>query len=196
MDNLWAEAWRFLDSSRRPPDIHRVMNGAPTSLSVCVREHVACVRIAGRANFTISPDFKKLLQQLQGDGVHEIILDLTECSIMDSTFLGVVASAGMKCDAARMAGGHGIIKLYRPNERVQELLDNLDVLNLFTLLQEAPKMGCFEQVDEGETTKVELNRTCLEAHQTLMNTSPENERRFKDATEFFEKNLRDEERKK
>ena len=172
------------------------MNGAPTSLSVCVREHVACVRIAGRANFTASPDFKKLLQQLRADGCNEIILDLTDCSIMDSTFLGVMASAGMKCDAARLAGGIGVIKLYRPSERVRELLDNLDVLNLFPLLQEAPKMGSFEHVDEGRTTKLELNRTCLEAHQTLMNTSPENERRFKDATEFFQKNLREEERKK
>ena len=172
------------------------MNGAPTSLSVCVRDHVACVRIAGRANFTVSTDFKKLLQQLQADGCHEIILDLTECTIMDSTFLGVVASAGMKCDAARLAGSQGVIKLYRPCERVLELLDNLDVLNLFTLLHEAPKMGCFEHVDEEPTTKLEMNRTCLEAHQTLMNTSPENERRFKDATEFFEKNLREEEGKK
>jgi len=42
---------------------------------------------------------------------------------------------------------------------------------------------------------VELNRTCYEAHQTLMNTTPDNERRFRDATEFFKKNLGESERK-
>jgi hypothetical protein len=40
-----------------------------------------------------------------------------------------------------------------------------------------------------------MTRTCLEAHQALMKTSEENARRFKDATEFFEKNLREEEGK-
>ncbi len=104
------------------------MGGAPTSLSVCVRDHVACVRISGRANFTSSVDFKKLLLQLQEDGCAEIVLDLTECVIMDSTFLGVLASAATKCNAARQSGRKCTIKLFRPTERVLELLDNLGVL--------------------------------------------------------------------
>jgi anti-sigma B factor antagonist len=169
--------------------------GAPTSLSVCVREHVACVRIAGRANFTSSVDFKKLLQQLQGDGCTEIVLDLTECLLMDSTFLGVLAGAGMKCDSARQEGRPCLIELFHPPERILELLDNLGVLQLFTILDHAPQLGAFEQVDEGRASRVELNRTCWEAHKNLMNTSADNERRFRDAAEFFEKNLRKEEGK-
>jgi anti-sigma B factor antagonist len=169
--------------------------GAPTSLSVCVRDHLACVRIAGRANFTSSVDFKKLLQQLQTDGCTEIVLDLTDCSLMDSTFLGVLAGAGMKADTARLAGQPCVIELFHPTERIIELLDNLGVLNLFTILDDAPQLGAFQRVDEGRASRLELNRTCLEAHKTLMNTSPDNERRFKDATEFFEKNLRKEEGK-
>jgi anti-anti-sigma factor len=160
-----------------------------------VRDHLACVRIAGRANFTSSVDFKKLLQQLQEDGCTEIVLDLTECSIMDSTFLGVLAGAGMKANTARDEGRQCLIELYHPADRILELLDNLGVLNLFTILQDAPQLGSFQRVDESRTTRVELNRTCFEAHKTLMNTSPDNERRFKDATEFFEKNLRKEEGK-
>ncbi len=170
--------------------------GAPTSLSVCVRDHVACIRISGRATFTSSVDFKKLLQQLQADGCSEIVLDLTDCVMMDSTFLGVLASAASKCDAARQTGRKCAIKLFHPSERVLELLDNLGVLKLFTLLECAPQLGAFRCVEGGNTTRLELNRTCFEAHQTLMGTSPDNERRFKDATQFFKKNLQDEERKK
>lgn len=164
-------------------------------MSVCVRDHIACVRVAGRANFTSSVDFKKLLQQLQEDGCTEIVLDLTECSLMDSTFLGVLAGAAMKCDASRQNGQQCLIELFHPTERILESLENLDVLKLFTVLNDAPQLGAFQRVDEGETTRVELNRTCFEAHKTLMNTSPDNERRFKDATDFFEKNLRKEEGK-
>ena len=170
------------------------MNG-PTSLSVCVRDTIACVRVNGRANFTSSVDFKRLIQQLQEDGCTEIVLDLTECTLMDSTFLGVLAGAAMKCDAPRQNGPMCVIKLFHPGERIVESLENLDVLKLFTVLTDAPQLGAFQRVNKGETTRVELNRTCFEAHQTLMNTSPDNERRFKDATDFFEKNLGKEEGK-
>jgi len=169
--------------------------GAPTSLSVCVREHVACVRVHGRANFASSVDFKKLLQQLHEDGCTEIVLDLKDCSIMDSTFLGVLAGAGMKSETARQQGQACNIELFHPSDRILELLDNLGVVNLFTILKDAPQLGAFERIVDGKATRVELNRTCLEAHQTLMSMSPDNERRFKDATEFFERNLRKEEGK-
>jgi len=170
-------------------------NGSETTLSVCVRDHTACVRVAGRANFTSSVDFKRLVQQLQDDGCSEIVLDLRECRLMDSTFLGVLAGIGTRCDETRTQGKRCLVELYQPSERVAELLDNLGVLHLFTVVHEAPAFGGFEEVKEGHTTKVELNRTCYEAHQTLMNTTPDNERRFRDATEFFKKNLGESERK-
>lgn len=170
-------------------------NGAATTLSVCVREHTACVRIAGRANFTSSVDFKHLMQQLQQDGCTEIVLDLRECRLMDSTFLGVLAGIGTRCDEARAHGASCLVQLLEPSERVAELLDNLGVLNLFRIIHEAPPFDCFKPIEEGHATKAELNRTCYEAHATLMKTSPENERRFKDAAAFFKKNL-DERREK
>ena len=169
--------------------------GAPTSLSVCVRDHVACVRVTGRANFTSSVDFRKLLQQLRDDGCTEIVLDLTECALMDSTFLGVLASAACKCEASRHNGHGCIIELYHPTERVLELLDNLGVLNLFKILNDVPQLGAYKRVNPSDSTRTDLNRTCFEAHQALMKTSEENARRFKDATDFFEKNLREDEGK-
>lgn len=169
--------------------------GSPTSLSVCVRENVACVRVGGRATFSSSVDFKKLLLQLQENGCTEIILDLKDCTIMDSTFLGVLAGAAMKCETARQGGSKNRIDLFQPSERILELLDNLGVLSLFTVLKDAPQLGAFQRVNDGKATRVELNRACFEAHKTLMNMGPDNERRFKDAAEFFEKNLRQDEGK-
>lgn len=163
--------------------------GAATSLSVCVRDHVACVRITGQAKFTSATDFKNLLAQLQKDGCTEIILDLTECSLMDSTFLGVMTAAARRFEAARREGRPCVLGLYHPTERVMESLENLDVLRLFTVLNDRPQLGAFQRVEQGNTTRGEMNRTCFEAHETLMKTNPENERRFRDAAEFFRKNL-------
>jgi anti-anti-sigma factor len=165
--------------------------GAATSLSVCVRDHMACVRITGQAKFTSATDFKNLLVQLQKDGCTEVILDLTECSVMDSTFLGVMTAAARRFDAARQGGRPCVLGLFHPAERVIESLENLDVLRLFTVLHERPQLGAFKHLEEGPTSRVEMNRTCFEAHETLMKTNPENARRFRDATEFFRRNLDD-----
>jgi anti-anti-sigma regulatory factor len=167
-----------------------------TSMSVCVSHHTACVRITGRAVFSSSVDFDKLMAQLQTDGCNEIILDLGECPMMDSTFLGVMAKVAKGCAKARQNGHACILELFHPAERVLEMLENLDVLKLFTVISDTPPLGAFKRVEQGNTTRVELNRTCYEAHETLMNTSPENERRFRDATEFFRKNLEEDDGKK
>jgi len=169
--------------------------GAQTSLSVCVHEHVACVRVTGQAKFTSATDFKNLLLQLQKDGCTDIVLDLTQCSLMDSTFLGVITAVARRFEAARKEGRPCTIKLYHPADRVLEALANLDMLRLFTVITDPPQTTAFQRVENGQATRGEMTRTCLEAHQALMKVSDENARRFKDATEFFEKNLREEEGK-
>ena len=66
------------------------------NLSVLVGKNFACVKVAGRANFASSPDFKTLLNELAQKGYRHFIIDLSECVLMDSTFLGVLAGFGLK----------------------------------------------------------------------------------------------------
>ena len=66
------------------------------NLLVLVGSNFACVKISGRANFASSPDFKTLIEQLTQKGYTHFIVDLSECVLMDSTFLGVLAQFGLK----------------------------------------------------------------------------------------------------
>ena len=63
---------------------------------VLVGQKFACVKISGRANFTTSIDFKTLLNELLQKSYSYFVLDLSECVLMDSTFLGVMAGFGLK----------------------------------------------------------------------------------------------------
>src|SRR5271170_6404447 len=99
------------------------------NLSVFVGENFACVKITGRANFCSSPDFKTLLAELVQKGYGRFIIDLSECVLMDSTFLGILSQFGMKLNHGEAAGKPGI-ELLNPNSRVTELLENLGVLHL------------------------------------------------------------------
>lgn len=163
------------------------------SLLVAVVDPFVCVKIAGRANFTCSVDFKKLIAELSQRGYKQFLLDLSECILMDSTFLGVLAGIGLKFGQKNGAVGDGCVELLNPNPRISELLESLGVVHLFRIVhRSSPVAEGFQAVpaDGGPVDRMEVTRTCLEAHNILMNVNPENVRRFKDVARFLSEDLK------
>ncbi len=165
---------------------------ASASLSVLVGKNFACIKIAGRANFASSPDFKALLDGLSQKQFRHFIIDLTECLLMDSTFLGVLAGFGMKLNPKGATNERGI-ELNNASERVADLLENLGTVHLFRLTQGNLKLPDDVKTCTPETinpSHEQIARTSLEAHETLMAMNPENVARFKDVTQFLSEDLR------
>jgi anti-anti-sigma regulatory factor len=161
-------------------------------LSVLVGKDFACVKIAGRANFTFSPDFKTLIGELIQKGYGHFIIDLSECVLMDSTFLGVLAGFGIKLNHNSPASKRGI-ELANPNARVTELLENLGVLQLFKILNgslQLPGDVSVQTPAPVNPSHEEITRTSLEAHQVLMAANPDNVPRFKDVAQFLAEDLK------
>lgn len=160
---------------------------------VCVGKQSAWLRISGRANFHSSLDFKTLFNELQRRGFTRFVVDLTECSLMDSTFLGVLTGFGLAASETNGRADAQRIELLNPNPRISELLENLGVLHLFSICRgPAASPGEIESPDlsSREPTQEELTRTCLEAHQTLMDVNPENAARFKEVARFLSEDLK------
>ena len=161
-------------------------------LLVLVGKEFACVKVSGRANFSFSPDFKVLLAGLAQKGYHHFIIDLSECMLMDSTFLGVLAGFGIQMNTTLAPGRRGI-ELSNPNARITELLENLGALNLFKIVTGPLQLSDGVQASAPEPANVsreEITRTSLEAHQTLMAMNPDNVTRFKDVTQFLAEDLK------
>src|SRR5438034_449717 len=164
---------------------------ASPTLQVAVTDQVALVKISGRASFNCSVDFKTLVYELRERGYRKFVLDLTECLIMDSTFLGVLAGFGLKL--AEASGEKATVTLLNPNQRILDLLENLGVAHLFCAIQGTnPLSNKFREVRQngGEPGKIETARTCLEAHETLMAINPANVPKFKDVTRFLAEDLK------
>jgi anti-anti-sigma regulatory factor len=168
------------------------MSTSSANLSVLVGKNFACVKIAGRANFTSSPDFKTLLAELSQKGFGHFIIELSECVLMDSTFLGILSGFGLKLNPTGSPDKCGV-ELLNPNARVQELLENLGAIHLFKIT-----IGALQLPDDVKSctpesinpTREEITRTSLEAHQTLMKVNPDNYARFKDVTQFLAEDLK------
>ncbi len=167
------------------------------NLSVLVGKNFACVKITGRANFASSPDFKTLLTELGSKGYKRLVIDLSECILMDSTFLGVLAGFGLKLNPKGEVNGASGIELVNPSQRVSELLENLGALHLFAVKTGSMNLGEDVKACVPESinpTHEQITRTSLEAHQTLMAINPENVARFKDVAQFLAEDLKSIER--
>ena len=171
------------------------MKASTANLSVAVCEKVAWIRIGGRASFSNSVDFKALVNGLWQKGCSHFVLDLSECLLMDSTFLGVLAGLGLKYP--HNGDKDPAFELLNPNARISDLLENLGVVQLFKVVQGAPAVAePMQSVGNSAAQRdaTEVTRTCLEAHRTLMNVNPANVPKFKDVTEFLQEDLRKKEK--
>ena len=165
-----------------------VVGIAPAKLYVADLGKRAVVRISGRANCLSSVPFKRVINGLVERGRRAFTLDLSDCQLMDSTFLGVLVGLNRTLGQAGSTGG---FSLYQPTEPVRVLLDNLGILELFGTTDSIGQAGAAESVEQvAAPDKIDLTRTSLEAHQTLIDVNPENEAKFKELTRFLEEDLK------
>jgi anti-sigma B factor antagonist len=168
------------------------MSTPTAKLLVFAGNEFVCIKIIGRANLNSSIDFRTLVNELAKKNYRYFMLDLSECVLMDSSFLGVLAGFGLKMSGESAEKCRGTIELANPNARILELIENLGVLHLFSVTQDSSRVPDPSEsvpVSPCETTRVELASACKEAHDLLMRLNPENVAKFKDVSQFMAEEL-------
>ena len=159
-----------------------------SKIFVLVEPPTAFIRLVGRAAVEGARDFKSLVLRLDREGIRQFCLDLGECKLMDSTFSGVLAALTSEL-GPHPEHGCRRLTLVNPNERVSDLLDNLGVLSLVTVLTGDGHIHRPDEAVEHRTaifSKEESAACCLEAHLFLMTLNPENQARFSDLAHVLE----------
>jgi anti-anti-sigma regulatory factor len=169
------------------------MTPTAATISVFAGDRCACIRLTGRANFTLGVELKRLLDELQQHPFDRFVFDLSACVLMDSTILGILTGFGLQQQKLRGEEQPSVIELLNPHERVAELIENLGVLPLFRVTH--GNTGPAETLPErahpvGTASREEITQACLEAHETLAARSAENAARFKDVTRFLAEDLK------
>ncbi|MFM1769252.1 MAG: hypothetical protein RJA22_1781 [Verrucomicrobiota bacterium] len=166
------------------------MSALPPSLSVWVADDLVCLRITGRAACAGSVDFRRLMLGLREKGHVRFLLDLSQCQLMDSTFLGVMAWLVLQFSEGPVPAR---IELLNPSARIAGLLDNLGVAHLFPVHEGGvprPEGAAIESAAlPAPADRAEVARTSLEAHELLSRLDPRNAARFKDVVEFLREDL-------
>lgn len=116
-----------------------------------------------------------------GRPVDEVYFDLSQCSYMDSTFMGLLL---IFHKALKDNNGHALVVL-RPTEECRHLLNNLGVSKIIQIQETEIAFPTDLQLATRE--KAPTAELLLQAHQNLMELSEENKQRFA----LVEKTLKD-----
>jgi len=159
---------------------------------VAVLDQMVCIKIKGRADFTLSQDSEKVIRELWERGYRRFVLELRDCIMMDSTYLGMLAGMGLKFRNSNGHSADSALELMNPNVRILESLESLCVAHLFKITHcpDEQALDYEPKAPTAGTNKADVTRTCLEAHKILMALNPENARKFKDVAQFLAEDLK------
>lgn len=148
------------------------------------------IRVIGTGNFRNSRYLKEAAYELLRERYKDIIIDLAECTSMDSTFLGVLIglTLKMKKDIGRP------ISLVNINKTVYDVLKTLGTLNSFDVVDQPASFDTtFESIEaaaDEHDEAIHKIRHVLEAHENLMEINDENKERFKFVKQALEDDLK------
>ena len=166
------------------------MNVPAAELTVLRAPGFGCVQIVGRATFACSPGFKSVMEDIISTHPMRLILDLDQCQLMDSTFLGVLVGAAEKF--LQTSSTARTIELHNANERITGLIASLGVASLFQYHHgslELPPDVRERRLSIPDPTKIQLKETSLAAHHRLMQISPANQGKFAELTRTLKEDL-------
>src|SRR4051794_10621986 len=123
-------------------------------------------------------------------GYREFVVDLENCAMMDSTFMGTMAGVALRLKEL----GHGHLHVVHCGERSRSLLTGLGLDQIFDIHSNgsaAPDCQKLEheRVDGVAGEKKQVNADMLDAHQALCDAVPQNFSRFKDVLDYLKQDL-------
>ncbi len=166
------------------------MSAVP-SILVGTENQRVWVRVEGKGSFLNSGGLKEFAREMTERGYRDFAVDLRNCPVMDSTFMGTLAGIALRLNDI----GEGELRVVNLNERNRDLLANLGLDQLFRMETGEGGAGTAgnaarEALPVGGEDKEARARTMLEAHEACVEANPENAAKFKDVLEYLKEDLR------
>lgn len=154
---------------------------------IAFRGNAVFVRIIGRGSFQNSHPIKKILTAKLESGCSKILIDLAECSGMDSTFMGMVTGMSLKMKNADKE----MVYLSNVSSHNIRLLETLGLNKFLNIIdqQEADNSIAWELLPLESTDKLSITKHMLEAHEQLIDTGTLASEQFKSVHKMLKEDL-------
>lgn len=154
----------------------------------------AFVKVCGRGTFLNSHPIKNWLLARVQEGYHDIIIDLSNCKSMDSTFMGAVTGLSLRMKRLGRAPAT-LANISAHNRRLLETLG----LDRFLRLEEKFEIDisiAWELLPIESLDKLSTTKHMLESHEQIMDTGTIAEKQFKTVHELLKEDLKKQLKKK
>ncbi len=166
----------------------------PDRLLVNITGGTAYIKVVGRGSFKVSTALKQFGAAAIDAHCNRMVLEMSECIGMDSTFMGVLA--GLAFRLRQQAGG--AISMINLSLRTRGLLATLGLDQIIQPFMAgatapdntAPAPAGLDALAVEEPSPHRTAETMLEAHENLVRLSPENLPKFKDVLAFLREDLK------
>ncbi|HKP02029.1 MAG TPA: STAS domain-containing protein [Chthoniobacterales bacterium] len=161
-----------------------------SSIQVGVNGDAVWVKVEGKGSFLNSGNLKEFTREMVNRGYREFVVDLEDCAMMDSTFMGTMAGVALRLKEL----GHGHLHVVHCGERSRNLLTGLGLDQIFDIHANgsaAPQCELLKRdgANGGAEQKKQVNADMLDAHEALCEAVPQNLSRFKDVLEYLKQDL-------
>ena len=168
-----------------------------SSIQVGVNGQAVWVKVEGKGNFLNSGNLKEFAKEMVNRGYREFIVDLENCAMMDSTFMGTMAGVALRLKEL----GHGHLHVIHCGTRSRDLLTGLGLDQIFHIHANGTEAPAYEELPnatagEPSVQKQRQAQQMLDAHEALCEAAPENFSRFKDVLDYLKQDLQQEPAKK
>ena len=119
----------------------------------------------------------------------QVIFDFTECTYIDSTFIGILAGYAIN---AKNNGKTVICN--NVSDKIKESLVTMGIVRFLKLEKDVavPAEG-YKELSDLPISSIDRTRYILDAHKTLVEISEDNKKRFADVMRFLELDLKTQE---
>ncbi len=157
-------------------------------------EDVAWIRVQIKGSFQNSPQLRAFADHMVSMGRTQLVVDLEDCPVMDSTFMGTLTGI-----ALILQGKPGsLLQIVNANPRNTQLLQSLGLDQILELdtsgttwlkERELVRENITQAVAAAPMDHSEHKEHVLQAHEALCQANAENESRFSDVLEFLKQDV-------
>lgn len=161
-----------------------------SKILVARKDDLAFIQVTGRGSFQNAGAVKSFYTELLQKGVNRFVVDLNECTYLDSTFLGTLTGLGMRLK--EKSAGKGRLHIINVNARNVELLHNLGLDRLFNIdvtPRDFAQPGPLQEMKPEKVDREESAQQMLEAHTNLVEWDSKNIPKFKDVIIYLKEDL-------
>jgi anti-anti-sigma regulatory factor len=150
---------------------------AATTVSVGRTRTGYCVRIEGRGTLRESPAVHAFADWMLADPANDLVLDLSACDYVDSTFMGCMAWLQRRFGGPGRQPGRVAFVVPPPTGR--RAIETMHLESVLNLIPSAPPLvGASTVIPAPELSPEDLGRHILECHRRLVEIDTGNEAIF------------------